>query len=144
MPRGARVAERAPAYEAPPRSTAPQDRTDAQWRVWLDKMKDAGDVLYRREEVVEMANRARLGTPSPRAAVGARTEISAYLAEAYARFPEEPEAEEPDEVRIVGEEKSGLEIDHGCPRGPCHTLALCAIVWTTIQRLAASVGGKGR
>src|SRR4029077_21007372 len=36
MPRGARVAERAPAYEGAPAKPSPE-RTDAQWRVWLDK-----------------------------------------------------------------------------------------------------------
>lgn len=108
MPRGARVAERAPAYEAPPRSTAPQERTDAQWRVWLDKMKAAGDTLYRRDELVEMANRASVGDAIANGPPWVRAEISAYLAEAYARFPEEELTDdELPEVKIAGEEKIG-------------------------------------
>jgi hypothetical protein len=107
MPRGARVAERAPAYEGVPTSKPSGERTDAQWRVWLDKMRAAGDVLYRRQEFVEMANRASIGDATANGPPWVRAEISAYLAEGYARFPAEDETteEELGEVEIEGESK---------------------------------------
>jgi hypothetical protein len=106
MPRGARVAERAPAYEGTPAKPSPE-RTDAQWRAWLDKMRAAGDVLYRRQEFVEMANRASIGDAIANGPDWVRAEISAYLAEGYARFPteDEPTEEELGEVEINGEDK---------------------------------------
>jgi hypothetical protein len=92
-------------YEAPPKSTA--SLRDAQWRVWLDKMRAAGDVLYRRQEFVEMANRASIGDALANGPPWVRSEISAYLAEGYARFPaeDEPAEEALGEVEIAGEDK---------------------------------------
>ena len=105
IPRAARIAERAPAYEAPPpRSTPPLERTDAQWRVWLDKLRAATEVLYHKEEVVELGNRASVGDAIASGPPWVRAEVSAILAENYARFPE-PEAEELPEVEIEGAEK---------------------------------------
>lgn len=108
MPRAERVVDPT-VYAPPPRPTAPQERTDAQWRVWLDKLRAAGDTLYRREEFVEMASRASVGDAIANGPPWVRAEISAYLAEGYARFPEEePEADdELPEVKIAGEEKVG-------------------------------------
>ena len=99
MPRGARVAEKARHSRA--------DRTDAQWRVWLDKLRDAVAVLYRREEVVEIGNRPSVGDAIASGPEWVRTEVSRILAENYARFPDdaEPDAEELPE--IVGQDRMG-------------------------------------
>jgi len=106
MPRGARVAERAPAYEGVPAKPSPE-RTDAQWRVWLDKMRDACAVLYHRAEVVEVAERPSVADALGNGPEWVRREISAILAENYKRFPgeDEPTEEELAEVEIAGEEK---------------------------------------
>ena len=118
MPRGARVAERAPAYEAPrphpqmpsgpvdpnPVDASRPERTDAQWRVWLDKLRAATEVLYHKEEVVELGNRASVGDAIASGPPWVRTEVSAILAENYARFPEEPIDDLP-EVEIAGADK---------------------------------------
>jgi hypothetical protein len=75
--------------------------------VWLEKMRAAGDVLYRKEEFVEMANRTSIGDAIANGPDWVRAEISAYLAEGYARFPAEDETteEELGEVEIEGESK---------------------------------------
>jgi hypothetical protein len=74
-------------------------------------------VLYRKEEFVEMANRASIGDAIASAPAWVRAEISAYLAEGYARFPAEDEpaderwdtprkaTDELPEVEIAGAEK---------------------------------------
>ena len=100
-PRAARV------YEAAPKSTPPE-RTDEQWRAWLDKLRAACAVLRRRDEVVEVANRPSVGDAIADGPPWVRSEISAILAENYARFGEEEEAIDPDtgEIRIKGEEKA--------------------------------------
>lgn len=82
--------------------TAPA-RTDEQWQVWLDKLKAACAVLYRRSEVVEVGERATVGDALATGPQWVQREISAILAENYKRFPDEPEAQ--DEVHIEGEEK---------------------------------------
>jgi hypothetical protein len=107
MPRGARVAERAPAYEAPPQSTAPIERTDAQWRVWLDKLRAACEVLYHRSEVVEVAERPSVADALANGPEWVRREISAILAENYKRFPEEPDLSDEalGDVEIEGQDK---------------------------------------
>lgn len=106
MPRAARVAERAPAYEAPPRSTAPQERTDAQWRVWIDKLRDACATLYHRSEVVQVAERPSVADTLATGPAWVRDEVSAILAENYKRFAaEEPESEELPDVEIAGADK---------------------------------------
>lgn len=116
MPRAARVAERAPAYEAPVDNSSSQqnqkngavrqqaERTDAQWRAWLDKLRAATEVLYRKDEVVELGNRASVGEAIASGPPWVRAEVSAILAENYARFPEESTDELP-EVEIVGADK---------------------------------------
>jgi hypothetical protein len=93
MPRGATVREPA---------AGPTARNDEQWRVWLDKLRAACEVLYRRDEVVELGNRASVGDAIAGGPEWVRAEISRILAENYARFPEEPEL--PD-VEIAGEAK---------------------------------------
>ena len=100
-PRAARV------YEAAPKSTPPE-RTDDQWRAWLDKLRAACAVLRRRSEVVEVADRRSVGDAMADGPTWVRSEISAILAENYARFPEEEEAIDPDtgEIHIKGEEKA--------------------------------------
>jgi ERF superfamily protein len=107
MPRGARVAERAPAYEGAPAKPSPE-RTDAQWRVWLDKLRAACEVLYHRSEVVEVAERASVADALGNGPEWVRREISAILAENYKRFPAEDEPteeEELGEVEIAGADK---------------------------------------
>lgn len=88
-----RVAEKAP----------PAARTDEQWRVWLDKLNAACKVLYRRSEVVEIAKRPSLEDALANGPQWVKDEISAILHENYTRFPEEPGAETPDDLEIVGE-----------------------------------------
>ena len=100
-PRGPRVADPT-VYEAPPQSTPPQ-RTDAQWQVWLDKLRAALTVMHHRQDVVDLAERGSIGDALKDGPEWVRDEISATLAEAYKRWPEE----ELSEVQIAGEEKLG-------------------------------------
>ena len=129
MPRGARVAERAPAYEAPrphpqmpsgpvdpnpvDASTAPEKRTWAQWKDALEiAVKDARTpeergLLLAKAEVTEIVRLARLGQYSP-----AKARIIELYEEIENRYladppdpPEEPEGEELPEVEIAGADK---------------------------------------
>lgn len=102
--RAPRVADKAP----------PGARTDDQWRTWLDKLRAACAVLRSRQEVVEVAERSTVGDALATGPVFVQREISAILAENYARFPEdepaEPDAEDdfPGDlppVEIRGEDK---------------------------------------
>jgi len=102
MPRGDRIAAKAPVYDAAPAEKP--ERTDEQWRAWLDKLRAACAVLRRRDEVVEVADRPSVGDAIATGPEFVRREISAILAENYARFPEEP-SDDLDEVAIVGEDK---------------------------------------
>jgi hypothetical protein len=95
-PRGARIAERAPAYEAPPKP----ERTDDQWRAWLDKLAAACSTLYSRSDVADLGGKATVGDALATGPQWVQAEISAILAENYKRFPEEPV---PDDLEIVGE-----------------------------------------
>jgi hypothetical protein len=105
-PRGERKVDPT-VYETPPKSTASPDRSDAQWRVWLDKLKAACEVLYHRSEVVEVAERPSVADALGNGPEWVRREISAILAENYKRFPaeDEPTEEELGEVEIEGAEK---------------------------------------
>jgi hypothetical protein len=103
MPRAARVAERASAYEAP--RAAPAARTDEQWRAWLDKLRAACDILGNRDQVVAIGERATVGEALATGPEWVQAEISAILAEAYARWPEEPD--DLPEVEIAGADKVG-------------------------------------
>ena len=105
MKRGARIAEKAPAYEGG--KAPPAARTDEQWRVWLDKLQAACAVLYHRSEIVEIGNRDTVGDAIANGPEWVQREISAILHENYARFPEEPDLSDEalGEVQIEGESK---------------------------------------
>ena len=85
-------------------STAQPQRTDEQWRIFLDKLRAAVAVLHHRSEVVEIGGRATVGDALAAGPEWVQREISSILAEAYARFPAEP-GDDLDEVVIAGEEK---------------------------------------
>jgi hypothetical protein len=95
-PRGARIAERAPSYEASPKP----ERTDDQWRAWLEKLGQACATLYSRSDVADLGGKATVGDALATGPQWVQAEISKILAENYARFPEEPV---PDDLEIVGE-----------------------------------------
>jgi hypothetical protein len=107
MQRAAAATPRAPrkadpeVYDADP-AEKPQ-RTDEQWRVWIDKLRAACAVLLHRQEVVEIGNKPSVGDAIATAPDWAQREISAILAENFARFPAEP-GDDLDEVVIKGEE----------------------------------------
>jgi hypothetical protein len=107
-PRAPRVTEKTAALYEAPAKPAPE-RTDEQWRVWIDKLKDAVDVLYRREEVVEIGERASVGDALANGPAWVQREISAILATAYKSFPDGTEPDLSDEalgeVEILGAEK---------------------------------------
>lgn len=88
-------------YETPKAAAAPQ-RTDAQWSGWLVKLRDAVGVLRYRSEVEQVAKRDTVETALATGPAWVARDIDAILAEAYARFPEEPELPE---VEIAGEER---------------------------------------
>ena len=98
-PRAARVYEKPADTDERPEP----ERTDEQWHVWVDKLRAACAVLYRRAEVVELGNRPSVGKAIATGPDWVRRDVSAILAENYARFPEEPD--DLDEIHIVGEEK---------------------------------------
>lgn len=82
------------------------ERSDAQWRAWLDKLRDACAVLYHRKEVVEVAERPSVADALANGPEWVRREISGVLAENYKRFAADPESdEESGEVEVVGESK---------------------------------------
>jgi hypothetical protein len=78
---------RAPVVRGP--AEAPVERTDEQWQKWLDKLRGALGVLYRRDEVVEIAGRKSIADATADGPPWVRREIASMLAEAYARFPED-------------------------------------------------------
>jgi hypothetical protein len=109
MPRAERVADPT-VYDAPSQlkpQRAPADRTDQQWQTWLDKLRDACAVLYHRQEVIEVSERASVGDAMATGPEWVRREISSILAENFKRFGEDDpmENEEP-EVEIAGSEKA--------------------------------------
>jgi hypothetical protein len=97
-------------YEADPaqnrfyrqKPTEQPQRTDEQWRVWIDKLRAACAVLLHRQEVVEIGGKDSVRDAIATAPDWARREISAILAENFARFPAEP-GDDLDEVVIAGE-----------------------------------------
>ena len=100
----------AAAATRPPRKVEEQtkpttERTDGQWKIWLDKLRAACDVLYRRDEVVEVANRSSVGDAISTGPEWVQREIAAILADNYARFPAEDETGDLPEVEIAGAEK---------------------------------------
>jgi hypothetical protein len=66
------------------------DRIMTDWR--LHAALSAMAVLYRRAEVVELAGKPTVGDAIATGPGWVRHEIDSMLAEAYARFPDEPEA----------------------------------------------------
>ena len=100
----------AAATPRPPRKVEqdkPVQRTDEQWKNWLEKLRSACDVLYRREDVVELANRASVGDAISTGPQWVQAEISAILAENYARFPDEETVD--DDPFAPGLEIAGAE-----------------------------------
>jgi len=85
----------AAATPRPPRVAEKQsgERTDEQWRVWLDKLRAACGVLYSRAEVVEIGERASVADAIAKGPPWVRQETSAILAEAYAKHPEADDAD---------------------------------------------------
>jgi hypothetical protein len=91
-------------YDAPaPKAAAPVERTDEAWRTWLVKLRDAVAVLRYRHEVEDVAAKDTVGSALASGPPWVRREIDSILADAFARFPEEPEPELP-EVEIAGAE----------------------------------------
>jgi hypothetical protein len=101
VPRAARIAERATTYEAGPAS--PVERTDEAWRIWLVKLRDAVGVLRNRGEVEQVAVRDTVGNALRDGPPWVKREIDDLLADAFERFPAQPEPELP-EVEIAGQE----------------------------------------
>jgi hypothetical protein len=92
-------------------SVAAKERTDDQWRAWLEKMRAAVAVLRSRDEIVEVAAKATVGDALATGPAWVQREISGILAENYARFAE-PDAEPADDfpgdlpdVEITGQDK---------------------------------------
>jgi hypothetical protein len=69
-------------------SVVARERTDDQWRLWLDKLRAACTVLRSRDEVVEVGSKSTVGDALATGPAFVQREISAILAESYARFPE--------------------------------------------------------
>jgi len=95
MPRSPRVSEKA----------APVERTDEQWKVWLEKLRAACEVVYRRSEVVEIGGRSSVADAVATGPAWVQRDIAAILAENYARLPDEEAGEDLPEVEIAGGEK---------------------------------------
>lgn len=104
MPRGATV-----------RAPVPAVRTEAQWRVWLDKLNAALGTLYHTEEAEDLAKKDTVAEAHATGPEWVRSEIDKMLAETYARLAKASDAgsdtgdaaNEPElgEVVIPGEEK---------------------------------------
>lgn len=105
----------AAATPRPPSVAAKPERTDEQWHAWLAKLRAACTVLRTRDEIVEVAGKATVGDALATGPGFVQREISAILAENYARFAADDgaEAAEPDddfpgdlpELEIAGAEK---------------------------------------
>ena len=77
-------------------------RTDEQWEVWIDKLREACAVLKHRQEVVEIGGKDSVRDAIRDAPDRFKRDISAILAEAFERFPAEP-GDDLDDVVIAGE-----------------------------------------
>jgi len=97
-PRGARIAERAPTYEAPPPKKVDRSQwTDAQWQAWVEKFGPAVAVLYSRQDVVDVAEKDSVKDALQYGSERVREEVSKILSDGYKRFPEDStEAHEPE------------------------------------------------
>jgi hypothetical protein len=90
----------------------PATRTREQWDTFLTKLRAALAVVRTRAEVVEIGGKQTVGDALATGPQDVQREISAALAEAYGRFPDEPEpapehaatppAPEDGEVEIAG------------------------------------------
>ena len=122
MPRGARVAERAPAYEAPrPHPQMPNGPVDPNpvdafkpeldllgeqdGRKWLLNLDILLANAQTQAEVVEIGGHSSVGMATAKAPEPIKRRISELLANAYARFPAEEPTEELPEIEIAGEDK---------------------------------------
>ena len=96
-PRGARIAERAPTYEAPPPKKVDRSQwTDAQWQAWVEKFGPAVAVLYSRQDVVDVAEKDSVKDALQYGSERVREEVSKILSDGYKRFPDDgTEAHEP-------------------------------------------------
>ena len=89
-PRGARIAERAPTYEAPPPKKVDRSQwTDAQWQAWVEKFGPAVAVLYSRQDVVDVAEKDSVKDALQYGSERVREEVSKILSDGYKRFPED-------------------------------------------------------
>lgn len=101
----------AAATPRPPRRSEapPAERTDDQWQGWLTKLRDALGVLRTRQEVVEVGERGSVGDALATGPGWVQREISAALADAYAKFPEDEPAIDDDPfapgLEVHGEDK---------------------------------------
>lgn len=86
--RAPRVAERAPTGNG---NGNPATRTKEQWDTFLEKLRAALGVVRTRAEVVEIGGKQTVGDAIAHGPDWAQREISAALADAYGRFPDEPE-----------------------------------------------------
>ena len=112
-PRAPRRAEPA----APATNGNPATRTKEQWEAWLEKLRLGLGVVRTRAEVVEIGGKSTVGDALATAPDWVARDISAALAEAYGRFPDEPstDAADPDAagepelppVEIAGERYVG-------------------------------------
>ena len=102
-PRGARIAERAPTYEAPPPKKVDRSQwTDAQWQAWVEKFGPAVAVLYSRQDVVDVAEKDSVKDALQYGSERVREEVSKILSDGYKRFPDDgTEAHEPATEDVV-------------------------------------------
>ena len=94
------------------RPASPKQYTDAQWKDWLAKTAAAMDVLRSRQEVVEVGERESVRNAMADGPEWLRRDLSALLAEHYARFRDPDETPVDDDpfapgLIVHGEEKVG-------------------------------------
>ncbi len=91
-----------------PRPPPPTPQTDDEWRTWLTKLRDACAVIYRREDLVQLAGTNRIKTVIAASPTWAHDEIDNIFADNFERLPEKEEEAEGDGDElppIVGEDK---------------------------------------
>ena len=102
-PRAPRRAEPA----APATNGNPATRTKEQWEAWLEKLRAGLGVVRTRAEVVEIGGKSTVGDALATAPDWVARDISAALAEAYGRFPDEPSTDAADEPELPPVEIAG-------------------------------------
>jgi hypothetical protein len=94
QPAAAASTPRAPRVTEPAKPAASTNgnghRTDEQWRIWLDKLRAAVGVVHTLAEVEEIGERDTVGTALATGPAFVQREISAILADGYARFVKPP------------------------------------------------------